>query len=494
MSQIEVKNLTFSYEGSYENIFDNVSFSFDTNWKIGFIGRNGRGKTTFLNLLLNKLKYEGQINHSVNFEYFPCDIQNKDNLTIDVLSEIYPDYELWKVLKLTSELKLKDECFYEKFSSLSNGEQTKFLLAILFTKEDVFLLIDEPTNHLDYETRECIKDFLGKRKGFIVVSHDRDFLDSCVDHIISINKNNIDIQKGNFSSWWQNKQNEDNFELKKNEDLRKSIEKLKESSRRIKTWGDKVEKTKNGTRVGGLKVDKGAVGHKAVKMMKRSKAIETRRNKEISEKEKLLKNIDYQEDLFVTNSQKIKSDKSLIELKDVSIFYSDKKVVNNFSLSLSSGDRVALIGENGSGKSSILRLIIGKNINFTGNLYKDSKLKFSFISQNFENLNGCIDDFIVENNLNRTEFYTLLIKLGLNRNQFSKNISNLSLGQKKKLLIAKSLCEKSNIYIWDEPLNYIDVISRIQIENLIKENNLTMIIVEHDIAFIKSVANKIYKL
>lgn len=201
MSLINVVNLTFAYDGSYDNIFENVSFQIDTNWRLGFTGRNGRGKTTFLNLLLGKYEYSGIISANVNFEYFPFKVVNKEKNSLDVISDIFPDYLHWKLMRELSLLEVSEDILYCPFESLSHGEQTKVLLATLFLKENSFLLIDEPTNHLDMTARRLVSDYLNTKSGFILVSHDRAFLDNCVDHILSINKTNIEIQKGNFSCW-----------------------------------------------------------------------------------------------------------------------------------------------------------------------------------------------------------------------------------------------------------------------------------------------------
>lgn len=153
MSLISVSNLTFCYEGSYDNIFEDVSFQIDTDWKLGFIGRNGRGKTTFLNLLLGKFEYRGNISANVNFEYFPYAIDDKSQLTIDVIDGIGGGFQLWEIQRELSRLEVSDDVLYRPFETLSNGEQTKVLLAAMFLKENSFLLIDEPTNHLDVEAR-----------------------------------------------------------------------------------------------------------------------------------------------------------------------------------------------------------------------------------------------------------------------------------------------------------------------------------------------------
>lgn len=488
MAQINIQNLTFGYDGASENVFENASFSFDTNWKIGLIGRNGRGKTTLLNLLLGNMEYSGNISRNVYFDYFPYEVRDKKKTAIDILPEIYPEYDLWDVIKKLHDLELDEECLYQPFETLSNGQQTKLLLAVLFTKENKFLLIDEPTNHLDFQSRECVKRFLNKEKGFIVVSHDRDFLDACVDHIISINKNNIEIQKGNFSSWWENRKNQDNFEMNQNQKLKKDIARLEESVAQTQRWSDKVEKTKNGTRIAGLRPDKGAIGHKAAKMAQRSKAIEFRQNKAIEAKSKLLKNIEKQDDLFL-NSEHLK-DNVLIEVKNLSIFYGEKKIFEGLNFSVENGDRVAICGQNGSGKTSLLKFILGEDIKYSGSIYKSGRLKISYISQKYDWLCGTLIDFAKENNIDQTRFLTMLIKLGFSRNLFDANLQDFSAGQKKKVLIAKSLCEEANLYVWDEPLNYIDVISRIQIEELLKDANITLIFVEHDNAFVRNIATK----
>jgi lincosamide and streptogramin A transport system ATP-binding/permease protein len=241
MSLINISNLTFAYEGSYDNIFENVSFQIDTNWKLGFTGRNGRGKTTFLNLLLGKLEYTGTISASVTFEYFPYEVLDKLANTIDVIGSIYPDYLQWELIRELSFLEVSEDVLYRPFNTLSNGEQTKVLLATLFLKENSFLLIDEPTNHLDIHGREIVSNYLNSKKGFILVSHDRAFLDGCIDHILSINKTNIDIQRGNFSTWQMNKERQDNFKIAENDKLKKEIRRLEKTAKEKAAWSAMAE-------------------------------------------------------------------------------------------------------------------------------------------------------------------------------------------------------------------------------------------------------------
>lgn len=492
MSLISVVNLTFAYEGSYDNVFENVNFRIDTDWKLGFTGRNGRGKTTFLNLLLGKYEYSGTISATVEFEYFPFEVINEQNNTLDVIETICPDCLHWQVVRELSQLQVAEDVLYRSFETLSSGEQTKVLLAALFLKENSFLLIDEPTNHLDRNARKIVSDYLRSKHGYILVSHDRMFLDNCVDHILSINKTNIEIQKGNFSSWWENKQMQDSFELAENEKLLKDITRLSAAARRSSNWSDKVEKTKMGTKNSGIKPDKGYIGHKSAKMMKRAKTIEARQQSAINDKAKLLKNIESSEKLKLFQ---IKFHASrLIELQKVAIFYGEKTVCEDVSFTIEQGDRIALCGRNGSGKSSLIKLICGENIPYTGTFNKASQLQVSYVSQDTFQLNGNLTDYARDNGIDESVFKAILRKLDFTRIQFEKDMSNFSGGQKKKVLIARSLCDKAHLHIWDEPLNFIDVISRMQIEELLLEYSPTILFVEHDSAFCKNIATKTLEL
>lgn len=496
MSLINISNLTFSYEGSYDNIFENVSFQIDTDWKLGFTGRNGRGKTTFLNLLLGKYEYRGKISAAVDFDYFPFPVPEKDRNTIAIIAGLGIPFQQWELERELSLLEVREDVLRRPFATLSNGEQTKVLLAALFLKENRFLLIDEPTNHLDMLARGIVSNYLKSKKGFILVSHDRAFLDNCIDHILAINKANIEIQKGNFSSWWENKERQDQYELAENEKLKSDIRRLTEASRRTATWSDKVERTKKGTKNSGSELDRGYIGHKAAKLMKRAKSIEARQENAAREKAKLLKNIESADNLGI--APLIHPAARLIALQDVSLFYGATRICEKIRFDIERGDRIALSGKNGSGKSTLMKLICGElahgRLTFTGNLNRGSNLIISYVPQDTSFLAGNLSDFAVASRIDESLFKTILRKLDFARVQFEKDLSDFSQGQKKKALIAKSLCEKAHLYVWDEPLNFIDVISRIQIEELLLKYEPTLLFVEHDRAFCDAVATQTVEL
>lgn len=197
-------------------------------------------------------------------------------------------------------------------------------------------------------------------------------------------------------------------------------------------------------------------------MMKRSKSMEKRQQSAIEEKSKLLKNIENHDSLKI--SQLAFHKNKLAELEHVSIYYGDKLVCSDVSFSIEQGERIALIGKNGSGKSSILKLICGEDMHYTGTFRKGSQLAISYVSQDTTHLQGNLTDYARKHGIEESLFKSILRKLDFSRVQFEKDLSDFSGGQKKKVLIAKSLCEKAHLHIWDEPLNFIDVLSRMQIE------------------------------
>ena len=501
MSQISVNHLTFYYEGSYDNIFEDVSFQIDTNWKLGFIARNGKGKTTFLKLLMGQYEYKGSIRASVVFDYFPFEVKNKARNTVDIIEEIDPDYEFWKICRELNCLQVNADVLYRPFDTLSNGEQTKIMLAILFSRENHFLLIDEPTNHLDMETRQLLKDYLNAKKGFILVSHDRSFMDGCVDHVLVINRADIEVQQGNFSSWKENRERQDAFELSENEKLKKDIKRLTESASKASQWADKVESNKIGFRQ--TKYEKSLdlrcyLGEKSRRMQMRRKNLERRQQREIEEKSALLKNLETVEDLKIMPLTHYKE--KLVVMEDCAIGYGERTVIDNFSMEVKQGERVFLQGPNGCGKSSIIKAILEQagaeetKLLKTGRVELPSQLVISYCSQDTSMLMGTIKEYAEENHMDVTLLMALLRKLDFSRVQFEKRIEDYSGGQKKKVLLAGSLCMQAHLYIWDEPLNFIDVFSRMQIEELILKFKPSMIMVEHDKAFVENTATKIISI
>ena len=508
MAQISVNNLTFYYEGSFDNIFEDVSFSIDTDWKLGFIGRNGKGKTTFLNLLLGRYEYIGTIRTNTVFDYFPYQIK-KEYLNLsasEFIGELKAGCEEWRVICELNQLGMDAEKLYRPFGTLSFGERTKLMLAVLFSGENDFLLIDEPTNHLDREARELVKNYLVKKKGFILVSHDRDLLDACIDHVLVLNRHSIEVQNGNFSSWWENKSRKDAFSQMENEKHKKEISKLQVASERTRRWAAKSESTKIGfdpkKEPDRCISTRSYIGAKTKKMQSRVRQMENRIEHEIEEKKGLLQDIENPVDLKV---MPLEHDKEiLLTVRDFGLQYRDAEqpLFKKMNFQIRQGERVFLNGANGCGKSSLIKVILSRvsqkepqeemsDLLETGTLQTASGLIISYISQDTSFLRGSIGEFCRERNLVESLFCAILRQLDFERVQFQKNMEDYSEGQKKKVLIAASLLQPAHLYVWDEPLNYIDVFSRMQIEKLLLQFQPTMLLVEHDVRFRERIATKV---
>ena len=514
MSMINIQNLSFRYDSYGENIFENVTLQLDTDWRLGLTGRNGRGKSTFLYLLAGRYSYNGSITASVTFDYFPFPAGASEEETRRAMKRMIAPFEQWEaemeqymqtdldryaqalenyqahdgytieqqMEKELGKLRVSPTILEQPFATLSGGEKVKVQLAALFLKKNNFLLLDEPTNHLDSEGRDAIAAYLASKAGFILVSHDRALLDAVTDHTLSINRTNIELQKGNFSSWMRNKQQQDEFEQARNRHLKSEIDKLGTAARRTAGWSDQIEASKTGG------FDKGYIGHKSAKMMQRAKSVEQRRQRAVEEKRSLLKNIETAEELKLHPIDYPK--RFLAEAAGLSISYGGQPLFSELSFVIEPQDRIALSGKNGSGKTSLIRLLLGESIPHDGTLRRGSNLKLSYIPQDTSFLTGSLKELSQASGIDESLFKAILRKLDFSREQFEKNMEDYSEGQKKKVLLARSLCEQAHLYVWDEPLNYIDVFSRMQIEQLIMEYRPTLLFVEHDAYFQKKIATK----
>lgn len=489
MSRILINNLTFAYTGSYDNIFENVSLQLDTTWRLGLVGRNGKGKTTLLKILTGELRCEGSIMCSESFEYFPFDIVDKSQLLCQILDVIDPRYEEWKIRKEAALLGFNDLDIYKPFEQFSCGEQTKILLAALFSKENAFLLIDEPTNHLDRNGRRVLAEYLHKKSSYIIVSHDKSFMDGCIDHVLSINKSNIEVNACNLSEYLANKALRDLSEANENYRLKVEVKRLKDASHRVGEWADKAEAKKfcGSDTKSGLRPDRGFLGAKAAKISRRAASLKDRMSDSIQEKSELLKNIDTADSLKLTAGEFHTAKLAVID--NLRVMYGNYCANNPVTFDINQGDRICFIGGNGSGKSSVLKAIMGL-VEYSGSIEYNSRLVIDYIPQDTSYLNGSLKEFCEIYNVDLSMMTAMLFKLGCEKEVFEKDLGQFSQGAKKKVLIAKSLLIKANLFIWDEPLNYLDIITRQQITDMLLSTNATMIFVEHDADFCDGIATR----
>ncbi|MFD2912196.1 ribosomal protection-like ABC-F family protein [Jeotgalibacillus terrae] len=480
---IELKHIHFSYDLLDQPLFDDVSFTLDDKWRLGLAGRNGRGKTTLLRLLMGQLVYEGEMVTDLEFVYFPLPIRSPESPVFTAIDEVMP-LEVWKLERECQLLGMDKAIVWEPFSQLSGGEQTRVMLAALFCDENRFALLDEPTNHLDLQGRKQLARYLQKKQGYIVVSHDRHFLDTVIDHTLVIERSQVALYHGNFSTYEEQKERQDQFELDQNKSLKSEIARIEQSAKEKVDWGKQREKPSGNDPFGN------AI---AKRMMKRGKAIEQRTNAKIEEKKKLLKNIEKISDLTINCVSSHRN--PVLRVKDFTLSFGVEPLFEPITFELFQGEQLAITGPNGSGKTTLLNYLQGmtKDVIVSGEVLIPHGLTTSTVSQTASHT-GTLKDFSEKHGIDYTLFLNNLRILGFTRDVFNVPIEEMSEGQKKKVELAKSLGTEAECYLWDEPLNYLDVYNQKQIEKMIEDHQPTLLFVEHDHVFVERVATKVVKL
>lgn len=484
MPMITIKDLTFGYDGSENNLFNNVNVTIDTSWKLALAGRNGRGKTTFFKLLKGELQYAGSITGVPPTVEFPM--------------EEFPDNEEWRVRKELNLMGADPDIMWRPMETLSGGERTKLMLANLFASDGIYPLIDEPTNHLDRLGRAKVAEYLSQKEGFIMISHDRDFLDHCTDHTLVITRSGIELVNATFSTWWDNNEARMQSEQARNAQLKKEMGSIEAAMKKNAQWSKKAEGDKSRNN------PKGAEDHfrrafeakKASKLMSLSKNLENRNERKLEDKQSLLKDLEREQTLKITGSEH--HDRKPIILKDLSVLRYGERIAENINLTLERGKKISLQGPNGCGKSTLIKYLAGvaeeEGITVEGDVHIAKDLKISYVGQDTSSLKGSLYDICADRGADKTQFSTILVKMGFTGEMLYRDVDALSLGQKKFVMLALSLCEQADVYLWDEPLNYIDVYMRKEIERLVKESEVTMLFVEHDRAFAEAVADEEYEI
>lgn len=530
MAQIELKNITFYYDDFYHPVFENLSVSLNTDWKMALVGRNGRGKTTLLKLLEGSLEASaGEIRREGTISYFPYPYGAEYTKTLDVVKECIGGLRTLEVEMKRFEMSLcegENEKYFEllsryaelggyemesrickelalmgfstellerDFSTLSGGEQTCMLIIALFLRKDAFVLMDEPTNHLDKEKKEHLKHYLKKKNGYIVASHDTFFLDAVTDHIFAINKSDISIEQGNYSTWRRNMELREQYELRTKQRLMQEINQLERQSKLNREWSDIGNKQKypfrpaRGARTNGTKA-----------YMRRAKAAEQHIRDNLEEKKQLLRNMEEEKQLSIY--QEILESECLIAAENVSYCYEGSQpVFEHVTLRVYPGDKIWLRGHNGAGKSTLLKLL-SRELQGGGIRYKEG-ISIAYVKQEPEWKNGNVKERLRESLGEGLEFGVVYKKFIELCNMFDlpedfeeRPIETLSSGERKKVDIARVLSGNHQVLFLDEPLNYMDVYFKAQLEVALSDEELTLIFVEHNEEFGERIGNKVVKL
>lgn len=523
MPCITFQNVSFQYESSPDNVFDDLSLSIDFNWKTAIVGRNGRGKSTLLQLIHGSIHpSRGSIDRPQATRLFPDSAVDREQSLVEVIKKHVAPFEYWEITmerllmngdeqsllqyheifetyrthhgfeidsliaRECSEIGLSEKLFCQSFSTLSGGEQTRALIASLFLQQGVFPLLDEPTNHLDIYGREILGKYLSTKKGFIIVSHDRHFLDLCCDHVVAINKNDIRVFQGNYTTWKQQMMIEEQTESARTANLEKEISSLEIAAHQRRSWSLATEKEKTSA------YDSGFVSHKAAKMMKRALAVERRIDVHLDEKRSLLKNKETVRPLiFRTDND---SPEILLSIENATIEISGRIILDNFSLNVRKGDRIAIVGANGTGKTTLLKVIRREYSLKNGICFVPNSVHITNGYQNPLWNTGMLRDILQSEHIDETAFRIIMGSFNIQGNIFERPLETFSFGERKKIDLCRSFLTANHLLVWDEPVNYIDIETKDQIESAILIGKPTMLFVDHDRAFIENIATRIIQI
>jgi len=556
MAQIEIKDLTFYYDDFYHPVFEHLNVNLDTDWKMALVGRNGRGKTTLLHLLEGSLEPSGGvIRRRGTVSYFPYTFDSRFSKTEDVVKECignlrtlelqleqyekepsscgeeayfealnrYAERDGYamesRICKEVVQMGLQPELLEQDFATLSGGEQTCMLIIALFLRKEAFVLLDEPTNHLDKEKKEHLKEYLKKKKGYIIASHDTVFLDAVCDHILAINRVDISIEQGSYSSWRRNMELKEQFELRTRQRLMQEINQLEHRAKITREWSDVGNKQTypfaghfrtNGTRA----------------YMRQAKAAEQQIHENLEAKKQLLRNMEEEKRFSIY--QEVLEQECLLAAENISFCYEDTKkpVLDGVTVHIYPGDKIWVRGRNGAGKSTLLMLLSGRlpgielqglcveqqdmqneqrsGIGYVGRQKGKMTQRVSGIAY-VEQEPGChegdISEFLQERLQAGGEeafvyarFRELCSLFDLPEDFEQRPLHTLSCGERKKVHIAKVLAGNHRILFLDEPLNYMDVYFKAQLETALADNTLTIVFVEHNEEFGRRIANKVVAL
>ena len=377
-------------------------------------------------------------------------------------------YELEeKFKKICSGFKFDNDFLNKEYNNLSGGEKTIVNLATILLKNPSILLLDEPTNHLDIEMLEWLENFLIDYKGTIfLISHDRYFLDKVATKTILLENGHTKIYFGNYSYFLKEDERRTLAEFEMYKTRQKQIEKMKESIKKLREFG----------RLAGNEM-----------FFKRAKSIEKRLDK----MEVLEKRVDKKLPIKINSCSK--AGKDILVIKNLNKNYGDNVIFNNFNMEVFRGEKIQLKGKNGSGKSTLIKIILGKDNDFSGDIKINSSVKIGYIPQEikFDNESNTILEYFLENHGgSETEVRTFLAKYMFYGENVFKRLKELSGGERVRLLIAKLVIKQTNFLILDEPTNHLDISTRELLEENLKEYKGTILFVSHDRYFANKIAER----
>lgn len=497
---IVFKGLCKSYNG--KNVFKNISGKINPGDKIGLIGVNGVGKTTLVKILAGiEETDEGSISYgnekeSIGYLSQYCEF----NGDTTVYEEIYnsgikrsnfneSNYQ-FKVKRFLNKAGFAEEDFNQKAYNLSGGQKTKLSICKVIACNPYILFFDEPTNHLDVDTIKWLEDFIRKINiTVIIISHDRQFLDNTVKKIFLLNHDCLKEYKGNYSQYKIQSDNEFKSMKMAYKKQQTEVRHIKKIIYFQKSWFEKAHNAAGQNDFLRSKADK----HISV-MRAKQKQLERIENSKIQEPKN-----DIAAAFNVINMReksKNKLPKYIIEVNGLSKSYGEKVIFKNVSFNIKNNDKVALIGANGSGKTTLLKILVNEESKTDGTVYINPSLKISYFSQELEHLNfeNTVLEEVLISGVKSSDVRLMLGCLLFKCDDVYKKIKVLSMGEKCRVAFAKLILSGADMLIMDEPTNYMDIVSREKIEEVLEEYQGTVFLASHDRYFIKKIANRIFEI
>ena len=468
---IKIRDLSISFAGN--QVFEDVDFIINRNEKVGLIGRNGSGKSTFLKLLLGRLEPDsGEVSIPKGYRigHLEQHIKFTHDSVVDEVCSILPEdreYEGWKGEEILMGLGFSYEEMQKSPDDFSGGYQVKINLAKLLLLEPDMLLLDEPTNYLDIHSVAWLKKFLKNWRGeLILITHDRDFMDSLITHTLNIHRGNFKKTPGNT----QNVREKIALEEEMYEKTRLNEEKQREKTQE---WIDRFK----------AKASMASRAQSKMKMLEKQG-----RKDKLSE----INTLD-----FKFNFSPYTSKEDLIEFEDLRFGYNKENIlIDNLSLKVSLSDKICIIGKNGKGKSTLLKLINEDLDPLYGEVKTRSKTDIGYFGQmNIDRLDPNLSIYEELQKYAPTMSQTDVRKICGNM-MFSGTLSNkkieiLSGGEKSRVMLGKILLKPANLLLLDEPTNHLDMESGESLMEAIKQFQGAVIMVSHNEHFLKEIANKL---
>lgn len=508
--QLKAENITKTLGGN--TIFTNLSFEVNTGERVAIVGRNGCGKTTLFKVLAGIesldegriVKAKGQtigyLHQIPNFKEIKVfDVlsqaftklhEMKERLSVleqkmaielsdkvlaqygDVLEQyqLAGGYEIEaKIASIANGLKLTS-LLEQSFDALSGGEKTKVMLAQILLKQPDILLLDEPTNHLDLAAIEWLEDYLHYFKGtVIVISHDRTFLNRIVQKVVEIEDGVIWVSKGNYDQYVQNKEAKIAQQFAQYQEQQKKIQKIKEAIRRLRQWANEASPPNPD-------------------LYRKAKAMEKMLARiELVKKPKT----ERQMNLQLTSEER--SGKEVFSLRNVSHGFEQDFLFMDVNLPVLYKDRLAIVGNNGTGKSTLLKILLGELQPIDGEVQQGSNLKIGYLAQQFNQFNGTerlIDAFRHEVSMTEYDARHLLAQFLFYGHDVFKKVEQLSGGEKMRLRLAQLMVQRCNVLVLDEPTNHLDIEAREALEEALEKFDGTILAISHDRYFLQKLFTK----